>query len=82
MENAFDPEQKSLQTTCLKITHTKLILATRRSRGHTKDWTITLENGPSPSALRGAVATVQVGLPLLFTPVLGCGKAPPPGWCS
>ena len=40
---------KTLHTTCLKITHRVLILATGRSRGHTKDWIVTLENGPSPS---------------------------------
>ena len=46
---AFGPVYKSLHTTCLKITHRVLILATGRSRGHTKDWTVTLDNGPSPS---------------------------------
>ena len=38
-----------LHTTCLKITHRVLILATGRSRGHTKDRIVTLENRPSPS---------------------------------
>ena len=49
VQNAFGPVHKSLHTTCLKITHQVLILATGRSRGHTKDWTVALENGPSPS---------------------------------
>ena len=49
VQNAFGPVHKSLHTTCLKITHRVLILATGQSRGHTKDWIITLENGPSPS---------------------------------
>ena len=51
VQNAFGPLHKSLHTTCLKITHRVLILATGRSRGHTKDWIVTLENGPSPSQL-------------------------------
>ena len=49
VQNAFGPVHKSLHTTCLKTTHGALILATGRSRGHTKDWIVTLENGPSPS---------------------------------
>ena len=49
VQNAFGPVHKSLHTTCLKITHRVLILATGRSRGHTKDWIVTLENGPFPS---------------------------------
>ena len=49
VQNAFGPVHKSLHTTCLKITHRVLILATGQSRGHTKDWIVTLENGPSPS---------------------------------
>ena len=47
-----------------------LILAPGGSRGHSKDWTVTLENGPSPSALRGAVATVGGGLASAFKPRL------------
>ena len=58
VQNAFGPMHESLHTTCLKITHTVLILSTRRSRGHTKEWTVSSEHGPSPSALRGAVATM------------------------
>ena len=57
VQNAFGPVHPSLHTTCVKITHMVHILATRGSRGHTKDWTVTLEHRPSPSALRGAVAT-------------------------
>ena len=49
VQNAFGPVHKSLHTTCLKITHRVLILATGQSRGHTKDWIVILENGPSPS---------------------------------
>ena len=79
MQNAFGPVHKSLHTKCPKITHEVLILAPGGSRGHSKDWTATLENGPSPSALRGSVATVGGGggLPPQLSPALGCGKAPP-----
>ena len=62
VQNAFGPLHKSLHTTCPKITHGVLILALGGSRGHSKDWNVTLENGPSPSALRGALATVGGGL--------------------
>ena len=68
VQNAFGPVHKSLHTTCLKITHGVLILATGRSRGHTKDWTVTLENGPSPSQplcaqyARSAHAVQELGL--------------------
>ena len=79
VQNAFGPVHKSPQTTCLKITHRVLIWAPGGSRGKTKDLTVTLENGPSPSALRGAVATVGGALPPLLSPALGCGKAPPLG---
>ena len=58
VQNTFGPMHKSLHTTCPKITHGVLILAPRGSSSHTKDWTVTLENGPSPSAIRGTVATV------------------------
>ena len=46
------------------------------SRGHSKDWTVTLENGPSPSALRGAVATVRGGLASAFKPHLRLRQGP------
>ena len=62
VQNAFDLLHQSLHTTILEITHGVLILAFGGSRGHTKDWALTLENGPSPSALRGAVATLEGGL--------------------
>ena len=61
VQNAFAPADKSLHTKCPKITRGVLILAPGGSRGHSKDWTVTLENGPSPSALRGAAATVGEG---------------------
>ena len=72
VQNAFGLVHKSLHTTCPKITHGVLILALGESRGHRKDWTATLENGPSPSALRGAVATVGGALP----------QPKAVGWCS
>ena len=58
VQNAFGPVHKSLHTTCPKITHRVLILAPWGSRSHSKHWTVTLENGPSPSALMGAIATI------------------------
>ena len=79
VQNAFAPVHKSLHTTCPKITHRVLSLAPGGSRGHSKDWTVTLENGPSPSALTGVAATVRGGACLRFLgPALGCGKPPPP----
>ena len=62
-----------------QITHQVLILAPGGSRGHSKDWTVTLENGPSPSALRGAVATVGGGLASAFKPRLRLRQGPPSG---
>ena len=41
----------SLHSTCLKITHRVMILAPGGSIGHTKDWTVALENGPFPLAV-------------------------------
>ena len=68
VHNAFGLVHKSLHTTCPKITHGVLVLAPGGSRGQSKDWTVTLENGPSPSALRGVVATVRGGgLPPLLS---------------
>ena len=69
VQNAFGRVHKSLHTTCLKITHTVLIMATGRSRGHTKDWIVPLENGPSPSqpqqCARSAHAVQELPLRLL-----------------
>ena len=52
---------KSLPSIAPKISHKVLILALGGPSGHAKDWSVTLENGPSPLALRGAVATVRGG---------------------
>ena len=78
MQNAFGPVHKNLHTTCPKITHGVLILAHGGSKGHTKDWTATLENGPSPSALMGAVATGEGALPQPKAGLKSGGNAPPP----
>ena len=51
VQNAFSLVHKSLHTTCPKITHGVLILALGGSRGHSKGWTLTLENGPPPHRL-------------------------------
>ena len=64
--NAFGLVHKTLHTIPPKITHRVLILPLGGSSSHTKDWTITLENGPSPSALRGTVATVGGGACVRF----------------
>ena len=70
VQNAFSLVHKSLHTTCPKITHGVFILATGGARGHSNDWTVQLENGPSPSALRGAIATS-------FKPRLMLRQGPP-----
>ena len=44
-----------------------------------KDCTVTLEYGPSPSALRGSVATVGGGLASAFKPCLRLRLGPPSG---
>ena len=46
---------------------------------HNKDWTVTLEKGPSQSVLRGAVATVGGGgvLASAFKPRLRLRQGPP-----
>ena len=74
VQNAFGPAHKSLHTTCLKITHRVLVLATGRSRGHTKDWIVTLENGPSPSQPLRA----QYALRAHSDEVAKMGELPPP----
>ena len=56
-----------------------LILALGESRGHGKDWTVTLEIGPSPSALRVVSATVGGGLASVFKLHLGLRQGPPSG---
>ena len=61
VQNAFGLVHKSLHTKCPKNTRGVLNLARGGSRDHSKHWTVTLENGPSPSALRGAAATVGGG---------------------
>ena len=63
----------------LKITRGVLILAPGGSTGHSKDWTVTLENGSSPSAPRGAVATVGGGLASASEPRLRLRQGPPSG---
>ena len=78
VQNAFGPMHKSLHTTCPEITHGVLILGPRDSRGHSKYWTVTLENGPSPSALMGAVATGGGALPQPKAGLKSGGKDPPP----
>ena len=78
VQNAFGPMHKSLHTTCPEITHGVLILGPRDSRGHSKYWTVTLENGPSPSALMGAVATGGGPLPQPKAGLKSGGKDPPP----
>ena len=57
-------------TGCCHFVHFVPLLAPGGSIGHSKDWTVTLENGPSPSSLRGAVATEGGGggLPPLLSP--------------
>ena len=79
VQNVFGPLHKSLHTTCPKITHGVLILALGGSRGHSKDWNVTLENRPSPSALRGAVVTVGGGLASTFRPRLWLRQGPSSG---
>ena len=79
VKNALGLVHKSLRTTCPKITHGVLILAPRGSRGHSKDWTRILENGPSPSALRGTVARVGGGLASTFQLSLRLRQGPPSG---
>ena len=58
-------------------THGVLLVAPRGSRGHSKDWTVTLENVPSPSALRDAVGTVGGGLVSAMKPLLRLRQGPP-----
>ena len=79
VQNAFGPMHKSLHIICLKTTRRVLILAPRGSRRHTKDCSVTLENGPSPSALRGALAAVGGGLASAFEPLLRLRKGPRSG---
>ena len=83
VQNALGPVHESLHTTCLKIRHIWIIFALGGPRGHTKDWLVTLESGPSSSALRGAVATVGGGGRLVsaFKRRLRLRQPPlPPGW--
>ena len=77
MQNAFGHVHTDLHTTCPKMTHGVLILGLGDSRGHSRDWTVTLENGPSPSALMGAVATVGGCLASAFIPCLRMRQGPP-----
>ena len=60
-----------------------LILATRGSRGHTKDWTITLETRTLPISSKGHRCNRRGGggLRPLLSPALGYGKAPALGMC-
>ena len=80
VQNAFGPMHKSLHTTCPEITHGVLILGPGDSRGHSKDWTVTLENGPSPSALMGTVATGGGPLPQPKAGLKSGGKDSPRAW--
>ena len=79
VQNAFGPMDKSLHTTCPKTTQGVLALAPRASRGHSKHCIVTLENGPSPSALIGAVATIGGCLASAFKPHLRLRQGPPSG---
>ena len=79
VHNAFGLVQKCLHTTCPEITHGVLILALGGSRGHSKDGSVSLENGPSPWALRGALATVGGTLSSAFKPRLRLRQGPPSG---
>ena len=79
VQNGFGLVHKSVQTAGPKITHGVLILAPGGSRGYSKDWTATLENGPSPSALRGAIATIGGGLASAFKRRLRLRKDRPSG---
>ena len=78
-QNAFGLVYKSVHTTCPKITGRVLIMALGGSRGHSKDWTATLENGHSPLALMGAVATRGGALPQPKAGLKSGGKDSPRG---
>ena len=68
VQNECGLVHKSLYITCPKFTYRVLILALGGSRGHSKDWTASSENRPSPSALRTAIATVGQGFASAFKP--------------
>ena len=77
VQNGFGLVHKSLQSAGPKITHGVLILAPGGSRDYSKDWTITLENGASPSAPRGVIATAGGGLASAFKRRLRLRQGPP-----
>ena len=79
VQNAFGRVHNNLHTTCPEVTHGLVALAHGGSRGHSKYCMVTLQNGPSPSALRGAVATVGGCLASAVESHLRLRQGPPSG---